>query len=104
MIREIILEAKLNQSTKNRIDKLYTGYVKKAKGDMGRLHIIITKSFTSNPYTRASNLEIEYIWSLYKKEGMPKHNNPNKPDKLHNKHIPNNPLSNDILNKFKHLR
>ena len=29
--------------------------------------------------------------------------NPNKPTKLHNRHIPNRPLTNDILNKFRHL-
>ena len=68
MIRETIQEAKLNQSAKDKIDKLYAGYVKTASGDMKRLHSEITKNFTSNEYTRASNLEIEYIWSLYKKE------------------------------------
>ena len=67
MLREIV-EAKLNQSAKDKIDKLYIGYVKTAKGDLGRLHTVITKNFTSNEYTHASNLEIEYIWSLYKKE------------------------------------
>lgn len=29
-----------------------------------------------------------------------KSDNPNKPTKIHNKHIPNRPLTNDILKKF----
>ena len=59
---------KLNDASKKGIDKLYKVYAKDASGDMAKLHSIIRSRFVNNQYTRVSNQEIDYIWSLYKKE------------------------------------
>ena len=65
---EVNEEIKLYASTKKGIDKLYKVYSKDANGDLATLHSIIRSRYVNNKYTRASNQEIDYIWSLYKKE------------------------------------
>ena len=65
---EVNEEIKLDASTKKGIDKLYKVYSKDANGDLATLHSIIRSRYVNNKYTRASNQEIDYIWSLYKKE------------------------------------
>ena len=69
--RNICEDIYLNKNTKTKIDELYNIYkeqVQKEKGGLDALHYKILTNFVNNKYTRASNQEIEYIWSLYKKE------------------------------------
>jgi hypothetical protein len=69
--RNICEDISLNKSAKAKIDELYNIYkeqVQKEKGGLDALHYKILTNFVNNKYTRVSNQEIDYIWSLYKKE------------------------------------
>jgi DNA mismatch repair ATPase MutS len=69
--RNIGEDISLNKSAKAKIDKLYNVYkeqVQKEKGGLDSLNYKIKTNFVNNKYARVSNQEIDYIWSLYKKE------------------------------------
>jgi hypothetical protein len=69
--RNICESITLNKGTKLKIEELYNMYkeqVQQEKGGLDALHYKILTNFVNNKYTRASNQEIDYMWSLYKKE------------------------------------
>jgi hypothetical protein len=57
-----------SESKNSKLDDLYDFYKDEANGDSLVLHQIIKDRFVNNSYARASNKDIEYMWTLYKKD------------------------------------